>query len=359
MRWTLVRQVCIGRLSQMIGLISILGSISASFPASAAAPVIIGVNQVNLGWSTDAQRRQTLADMAKSGVHSVRLVLTPPFNESITAIKEAEASRLSVLLNVNVNFPQFYPPQVAGQTVHDGKDWPLSRFDPKLFMAMFKPIWDQLETEHIPLIAIEFGNEINWAGFNADLAAGDTSGRGTSGQLATLPERQAFVKGLQNYVEGLRVLAALRSSSTVNRNMKIISAGLATVPPDDAKRMGLHYVGPEDTLKVLQSSGADQLLDGYGVHFYPSPKPVPAGHWEAEKAAMTVCHSDAHPCWVTEWGVAAAANDCLSAGPERRSAMAGTMASLRQLAATRKIRRYIISTGMMTNNPTQSGDAES
>src|ERR1700722_20128494 len=46
---------------------------------------------------------------------------------------------------------------------------PLSEVKPGEFQAWFKPMLEQLDSAGIRLLAIEFGNEINAAGYNGDI----------------------------------------------------------------------------------------------------------------------------------------------------------------------------------------------
>lgn len=57
----------------------------------------------------------------------------------------------------------------------------------------------------------------------------------------------------------------------------------------------------------MRHNGLDELVDGYGVHFYPSnpnPKtPVSERINGLRERALALCTS-AKPCWLTEWGFA-------------------------------------------------------
>jgi hypothetical protein len=50
------------------------------------------------------------------------------------------------------------------------KSYPLSAIDPDRFRTSFGPLLAKLEEKRIVLEAFEPGNEINWAGFNADFS---------------------------------------------------------------------------------------------------------------------------------------------------------------------------------------------
>ncbi|MBC4019085.1 hypothetical protein [Siccirubricoccus deserti] len=281
-----------------------------------------------------------LQDMAGAGVRSLRLVLTPPFDQSLAAIREAQAAGLSVLLNINPNFRPFFPRDVVGQPVRDNIAWPLSRFDPAHFERVWRELWRRLEAEGLQVAGIEFGNEINWAEFNADLAADAAAGPDAVGRLDTLPERAAFLAGMRNYVEGLRVLRRVRDEGGLNRMVPLVSAGFATVSEAFARSVSLHFVAPEEALAVLRGFGLDSLIDGYGIHFYPSGGHRQAGAWDGLTATMEFClrHAGDRPCWVTEWGVSHVTRQCPDSDPERLSLVQEVKGQLGQLVTAGRLK---------------------
>ena len=86
------------------------------------------------------------------------------------------------------------------------------------------------------------------------------------------------------------------------------SAGLADSGPagkrPHAKTDG---VSIPDTLQFLRQNGLDELVEGYGVHFYPSNPdpntPVTERVNGLRERALALC-TPAKPCWLTEWGFA-------------------------------------------------------
>jgi NAD-dependent dihydropyrimidine dehydrogenase PreA subunit len=85
------------------------------------------------------------------------------------------------------------------------------------------------------------------------------------------PEVSAIAAGYWAYLKALAELKHVRDSSKLNKTTPIISAGLADGGAP-GKRPGAQTdcASLPDTLEFLRQHGLDELVDGYGVHFYPS-----------------------------------------------------------------------------------------
>lgn len=300
---------------------------------------IYGVNRVNLGWLPEMKRQETLSNIVEAHVSSVRLTLAPPFADSILAVRAAQHLGLGVLLNINLSYANFYPPGILARPGANGLNEArkLSQLDPEFFLKMFTPIWRELEADGIPLTGIELGNEINWADFNGDLSANATSSY--SGALASLPEREAYEEGMRRYVQIVRIVSNLRNTSIVDGRMKIISAGLATIPEDFAAQKHAHYVAPSDAINLLRSYGIDEIVSGYGLHFYPGST---VSSLELHKVMYDVtgfCGNGPNriPCWLTEWGVASHSKRCPSDDLHQAEVIAKVRDEIEQLAAARRV----------------------
>jgi hypothetical protein len=97
----------------------------------------------------------------------------------------------------------------------------------------------------------------------------------------------------------------VRDHSKLNRATPVISAGLADVgPPRKNTGQKLDAVSIPDTLDFLKKNGLDDLVDGYGIHFYPPNQdpnvPVSDRIKSLNERAFARCCS-AKPCWLTEW----------------------------------------------------------
>jgi hypothetical protein len=89
-----------------------------------------------------------------------------------------------------------------------------------------------------------------------------------------------------------------------------------------------------DTIAFLRENGIDQLVDGYGVHVYPSGDPrasVAARVAELErKRIFAECGMGAKPCWLTEWGISNTSRACPLDDTKRMEAIRGERSALAQ-----------------------------
>jgi hypothetical protein len=168
---------------------------------------------------------------------------------------------------------------------------------------------EQLEAAGVPLTVMEFGNEINTSGYNGDIPM---PGSGRVLGLADLnnpkdPEGPAISSGFRNYLHVMEALKDVRDRSNLNETTPILLAGLADWGLPSAKAWDAKTgVSLPDTIEFLRQNGLDKLVDGYGVHVYPTGDPhatVPARMAELEKKKIiSECRRN-KPCWLTEWGI--------------------------------------------------------
>ena len=191
---------------------------------------------------------------------------------------------------------------------------PLSSLDPELFRTYFQTNLDKLEANGVQLAAIEMGNEINWAAFNAEFPV-PGNGKGVL-SLDDLyhhdPEGQQIAKGYLQYLKILAVAKDIRDHSKLNRHTPILTAGLMDAEAGDipASRR-VEAVSFSATLDFMRANGLDQLVDGYGIHVYPNSNPATpaAKRWEAleQETFVKECRplgsTEGKPCWITEWGI--------------------------------------------------------
>jgi hypothetical protein len=174
-----------------------------------------------------------------------------------------------------------------------------SKTTPEVFTERVKPMLDKLEAAGVPLTAFELGNEINNSQFNGDLP---TAGEGRELQLADLnnpndPQASQVAMGYRAYIRLMAALRDLRDHSRFNRQTRIISAGLSQVHSTPFE------VPLRDAIEFLNQNGMDKLVDGYGIHVYPSGdpnRPVSARIASLDEGMFSACRLK--PCWVTEWG---------------------------------------------------------
>ena len=194
---------------------------------------------------------------------------------------------------------------------------PLSQLDPEFFREKFWVLWREIEQRQIHFtVAIELGNEINWAPFNGDLKLLPPHGKPPQGApgSAGLVDRGAYLKGLNRYVAALSIIKQLRDASALNGRAKIVSAGLASMTPAFAANIGAEYVDTDETLRILKADGLDALVDGYGLHSYPDINAKPAQRGRDLDALLRPCLAGprGHSCWLTEWGIAQTNLNCPS-----------------------------------------------
>jgi hypothetical protein len=289
-----------------VGICMIVMQASAS--GAQGLDVYRGVNETHLHWKTPQEREKVIDDMRQAGVGSVRVDLGEPFDKSIDGLDLLTRKGLSILLIVG--FAE--PPLVARDATRRpgrGIIWsvaPLSQLDPDFFREKFGGLWRQIEQRRIRLSAIEAGNEINWAAFNGDLGLLPPQGQppqGAPGSVA-LRDRAAYLLGLRRYVAAVAIIKQFRDASVTNRDTKIISAGLASMPATFAANVGAEYVDTNETLDILKADGLDAVVDGYGVHTYPNIN-QPSQRTRDFEDLLRPCPAGGrgHSCWLTEWGV--------------------------------------------------------
>jgi hypothetical protein len=201
------------------------------------------------------------------------------------------------------------------------------------FTTQTRAVLEALDKAGVRAAALEFANEINNPQFNGDFVAqgsGHVYGAEDIGHPST-PETQAIHDGFHAYIAELKVLNQLRDASKMNQHTPIVSAGLA-----DPGKPGVHpgskrnSVSIAGTLAILRANGLDELVQGYGVHVYPSPNPKLTEAQRAETLeadTFSVCKAGEKPCWLTEWGFEAPARGC----PLDDSARAGVAGKMRDI----------------------------
>lgn len=128
----------------------------------------------------------------------------------------------------------------------------------------------KLEAKGIVLEAFEPGNEINWAGFNADFSLpGEGKVLGMN-DLMHDPEGKRVAHGFLEYLRLLSALKDIRDHSKLNQHTPIITAGLADLGGSDwTHKRRADAVDISVTLDFMRANGLDKLVDGYGLHSYP------------------------------------------------------------------------------------------
>lgn len=304
-------------------MLSIVLAVLCAFaaPAAQADEVVVGVNLVNAPQNLTAPEQEAiLGALQSAGVRVIRAGL-PNTDNAIAFAERVHAHGIKIELLVGLDYagtPWPHPPVgFSGLWRLPG----LSRSDPDLFRTNFASLLGKLEAKGIGISAFELGNEINWAGFNADFSL---PGRGRVLDLNDLtndPEGQLVAKGLGQYLKSMAVLKDIRDHSKLNEHTPILSAGLADLSGTGwTQTVKADAVSIDATLVFLRANGLDRLVDGYGLHSYPSVKSPGTAEGAADRLShlkqngLSQCQSsgtaNGKPCWFTEWGFSDVGDAC-------------------------------------------------
>jgi len=248
-------------------------AVSAICAPSAPAEPVVGVNAVNPLRASIADQNTLLAQLHAAGVHVIRCGITADA-KGIDFAKRASAQGIQIELLVSPGYPSSAPSR-AYQPAAFPSMWgghPLSSADPTLSKAAFQKLFDLLDENNIPVAAFELGNEINWAAFNPEFPLPGEGKVFSFAELSTDPEAKQIAKGYIQYLKILAVLKEVRDHSRVNHSAPILLAGLVSAPDGDKpwNTKKEDKVGLPATIKFMQAHGLDELVDGYGIHSYPS-----------------------------------------------------------------------------------------
>jgi hypothetical protein len=290
-------------------VLGILFITPAAHPALAAS-VLMGVNTVGVDRLNEQQRDALIHLLRQDGVKTIRTGFGEKYSSFIVKAYENGISSIVIIY-----------PTYGGTGQHTrisdpsrGLTWTqaaLSDADPDGFRAWFHPRFTTIEAAGVRLAAIELGNEINSAGFNGDFVPSLASGRQLGIADLNNPrddEGRTIAAGYRAYLRVLAVVKDVRDHSKVNQRTPLISAGLATSGlPGKKPGWKLDGVSVADTIAFFRQNGIDNLVDGYGVHVYPSNDPTRTvaqrlDTLNADGFAMCGLQGG-KPCWLTEWGL--------------------------------------------------------
>ena len=267
---------------------------------------VVGVN-VNSFQNFDAAAQETIVQqLVMAGVRCVRTSLRLD-DKNLRLAKELQSKGIGLVLVPSPEYPSDARMRPANAQYHMRSAYPLSQADPAKSRVAFKAIFDKLDANGIVLTGIELGNELNWTDFNGDFPI---PGQGRSFNLQDLssdPEAQKVATGLLQYLKILAVLKEVRGQSKWNAHTPIIAAGMAALP-DQAWLQHVHLdaVAVPATYRFLRAHGLDDLVDGYGVHYYPAEVAPgdPAGMAKRLSVMQNLVFPPLgnKPYWLTEWG---------------------------------------------------------
>ncbi|HEV7310781.1 MAG TPA: glycoside hydrolase [Ensifer sp.] len=299
-----------------------------------------GVNRLNLAWLDRAGQERVLGEIAASGARYVRLSLSRPVDKSVDALEIANRLGLRILLEIQLSNKSYYADGVRRRSGY-GRIWDINRLsdlDLDLYRNGLGEALGRIDALGIALDAVEPGNEINLAGYNGDLAVYQKAGRTTPRRLDELADRAAFEKGLDKYVDALKITRDLLKASDHSPGAAIVSAGLSDMGPREADRQGMERLDPGEVIGLLKARGMDDLVDAYGIHIYPARKD-PAAIKPVVTKLLDFCQpaNTGRPCWVTEWGIANSARACPVDDRERERAMVAMRTIFADLAQAKRL----------------------
>jgi hypothetical protein len=230
----------------------------------------VGIN-VNSFQNFDPATQETIVQqLLTSGVQCVRTSLRPD-EKNLHLAKELQDKGIDLVLVPGGEFAPNAPMRPADAQHHMRAARPLSALDPELSRAYYQNLFDKLDANGIVLAGVELGNEINWSDFNGDFPVPGQGKAFTLEDLSRDPEAEQVARGFDQYLKVLSALKNIRDHSRLNRNTPIISAGMAAVTGGAwQQNLKVDGVSIPATYAYLCTHGLDNLVDGYGVHYYPS-----------------------------------------------------------------------------------------
>lgn len=314
LRWSFTGSTLLRRLIPLVAA-SVLVTSAFAAPSNAPAEAQFGVNRVNLAWVDAIGREKVLDQIAQSGTKLVRLSISVPIDASIDAVKVAHQKGLTILLEVSLNNPAFYPDGTEKRSGR-GRIWDtyrLSDISPDQYRTVIGDVLQRIDRLGVPLVAVEPGNEINWGPYNGDLGIKAQEKTRTARSLADLDDQAAVERGAAKYVQLLQVTRQELAKTKLSSGAKLVSAGLSDIPPEHADRRGVDSIDPVSFTALLRKHGLDKAADAYGIHIYPGGDGSAAARTQHVDQALSICRTrpeEGKPCWITEWGFANTAKTC-------------------------------------------------
>ena len=311
-----------------------------------AAALATGVNIVNPMRANVTARAMLIDQLRTAGVRMVRCGITDDA-AGIAFAKGLYAAGIKIDLIVSPGYSARAPtrPYFAAEFPNMWGGHPLSAADPTLSKAKFQSLIGKLDQAGVVLGALELGNEINWAGFNAEFPLPGEGKVFSLAELSSDTEGQKIAVGYLQYLKILAVLQQVRDGSALNHNTPIISAGLspagpARTDPPGARREDAVTINA--TLQFLRAHGLDNYVEAYGVHIYPWQKTARARAAAIAAQDVTECGvGGGKPCWITEWGFGNKDTSCPADDRARTALVAETMRIFRNLAAAGRVSAVI------------------
>ncbi|WP_062111212.1 hypothetical protein [Aureimonas sp. AU40] len=298
----------------------------AGSPLSAAP--LLGVGTPNLGREKQAEISATLDAVERAGFQRIRLGWKPPYDGARSALAEAARRDVAVLVTLPLTGAETAREGTTARPARDGffPAYGLSTLDPARVEAEAAALLQAVQESGAKLLGLELGNEMNWSGYNGDLAL-QPAGKGrVAADLGALSatEAEALRAGIALYADSARRVAARLAQS--ESAAPLLVGGLADVNDAYVRQRGATLLSPDAFRALLSEAGVFETVGAVGVHLY-EPLRLKRGD-EAERVALLEqdlkpCGTPAfagRPCWLTEFGSAEPAEArCDRTDAERRA----------------------------------------
>jgi hypothetical protein len=311
------------------------------------ANFVTGVDLVGPAGASFEQQSALIGQLKAAGVHVVRTGFGAR-DENINFAKRLYDAGIKIIFMIGPSFPPDAPTRPAMPNfpgMRPGQ--PLSFADPVRSKDYFQFLLDKLEASGIVLAGLELDNEINWADGNRDFPLPGEGKIFGLNDLARDPEARKIAKGYLQYLKVMAALKDVRDHSKLNQKTPIILAGLSTVGPEGPKPPAGGAWAKEDavsikaTIEFLRTNGLDDLVDFYGVHYYPRENTPPARKARLETYALSECRpsgsASGKPCWITEWGIQNTNASCPVNDRDRAALAQEMMGYFREIAANGRL----------------------
>lgn len=320
-----------------VGLL-VAAALAAGCTVNATAQrLMVGMNFTNAGKMSVAQQDVGIAQMKAAGVKVVRFGVSAD-EPGMDLLRRINAAGMKIDLEVGWVYPKDAPRRAYQPERFPGMwgEVPLSYADVAQSRAAFETLLGLLDENRIVPVAFEMGNEINWTAFNGEFPL---PGKGVIfdyEQLSSDPEGRQIAKGYARYVELLKAFREVRDRSKINRETPIITAGLSDPGQARMGTGGKDAVTINATIQYFRAHGADQYVDGYGIHLYPWQGTAQQRKTALVNNGVAACGTgapgQAKPCWITEWGLNNKDMGCPLNDQARATEAKETMGNYRELA---------------------------
>jgi hypothetical protein len=332
------------KLLTFLAVCFILGT--STIRATEARKLIVGVVPPAVQTISEKQQDALIDQLVKAGVNTVRFGISDKhpiqgFNQFV--IKAYKRGIGTIFILGPTEGGSLEHVRAAEPELHLWPQPALSDADPDGFRKWFAPKLEEFEKAGVRFTGFELGNEINNSQYNGDFIHPLASARilGIDDlKNKKDAEGQKLAASFRSYLKIMATLKDIRDHSKVNHTTPIISAGLVGGEPGPRPGLKLDGVSGIDTLMFLKENGLDDLVDGYGIHVYPSKDPNKTAQDridELNKEFLKVCTHGSKPCWVTEWGFANKDQNCPLKDDLRAKLISVMRDAFQQLAAKGQI----------------------